>query len=166
MKNRHQTFTSLVTGLLLSLALMLTSWPAKAEVLLTLEFGEKRVDLSREQLLSLPQHEIKTTTVWTDGVRQFKGPLVRDVLGLLDAPLSDSANARLIALNEYEVKVAVQDYLTWDVILAWEQDGQVMTRLDKGPLWVVYPRDKHVELQDSRFDHRWAWMLRTISIEP
>ncbi|WXL25578.1 molybdopterin-dependent oxidoreductase [Ectopseudomonas mendocina] len=137
-----------------------------AEVLLSVRSADQTLDITREQIESLPQQQLRTSTAWTDGVREFKGPLLRDVLSLLDKPVAETATARLIALNEYEVKVAIRDFLTWDVIVAYEQDGKALTRSTKGPLWVVYPRDQHEELQDSRVDHRWAWMLRTIVIEP
>jgi hypothetical protein len=166
LKRTHYTHRLTRYVLACSASCVLMSPAVNAEVLLTLKSSGQTLEITRQQLEALPTHELQTTTAWTDGVRQFKGPLVRDVLGLLEQPIADSATARLIALNEYEVKVAASDYLTWDVILAYEQDGKRLSRVDKGPLWVVYPRDQHDELQDSRVDHRWAWMLRTIVIEP
>lgn len=138
----------------------------QAEVLLSLSHGPQQLELTRAQLLALPQHEVRSHTAWTDGVQQFKGPLMRDVLALLDPPPGAHSRARLIALNDYEVSVATADYQQWPVILAYEHNGAVLTRRDKGPLWVVYPRDTDAQLQDSRVDHRWAWMLRRIVIEP
>ncbi len=43
-------------------------------------------------------------------------------------------------------------------------DGKRLTVRDKGPYWLVYPRDEFTELKDARFDHRWAWQLKEISI--
>jgi hypothetical protein len=153
---------ALIVSLLLLVAL-LHSPTAQAEILLSLKTEEQTLDLTREQLEALPQQRVLTSTAWTDGVKDFQGPLMRDVLALLVKPIAEGAVLRLIALNEYEVSVSVDDYRQWDVVLAHHMDGKPLTRLDKGPLWVVYPRDQNPELQDSRVDHRWAWMLRTIA---
>ncbi len=134
--------------------------------LLALHAGGQNLELSREQLLALPQHRMTTTTAWTSGVKVFEGPLVRDVLALLDVAPAATASATLRAWNDYEVAVGIEDYYQWDAILAHRMNGRELTLLDHGPLWVVYPRDEHIELQDSRFDHRWAWMLRSITVAP
>ncbi len=134
--------------------------------LLALHAGEQTLELTQEQLLALPQQRVATTTAWTSGVKVFEGPLVRDVLALLAVVPVAPATATLRSWNDYEVAVGIEDYYQWDAILAHRMDGTPLTLLDYGPLWVVYPRDQHVELQDSRFDHSWAWMLRSITVGP
>jgi len=149
----------LALGLLHSAAL-------HAETLLTLRTGDQTLEVSREQLQALPQHQVLTRTPWTEGVKDFRGPLMRDVLDLLDAPVADTAVLSLVAWNEYEVDVSALDYRRWDVVLAHQLDGKPLTRVTNGPLWVVYPRDQNLELQDSRVDYRWAWMLRSVVVKP
>jgi hypothetical protein len=134
--------------------------------LLTVQSTGQSLELTQEQLLALPQQRVTTTTAWTSGVKVFEGPLVRDVLALLAVAPATTASATLRAWNDYEVTVGIADYYQWDAILAHSMDGTGLTLLDHGPLWVVYPRDQHAELQDSRFDHRWAWMLRSITVDP
>jgi hypothetical protein len=41
----------------------------------------------------------------------------------------------------------------------------VMTMRDKGPLWIVYPRDDYSVLHDARYDSRWVWQLNKLHIE-
>lgn len=134
--------------------------------LLTLQSAEQTLELTQAQLLALPQQRVATSTAWTSGIKVFEGPLVRDVMALLAVSPAPTASATLRAWNDYEVVVKLKDYYQWDAILAHSMDGKGLTLLDHGPLWVVYPRDQHAELQDSRFDHRWAWMLRSITISP
>ena len=36
---------------------------------------------------------------------------------------------------------------------------------DKGPFWIVYPRDQHEVLQDIRYDYRWVWQLDSLQVK-
>lgn len=134
--------------------------------LLTLHADGQTLELTQEQLLALPQQRITTTAAWLEGTKVFEGPLVRDVLALLDVELGATTTVTLRTLDDYEITVSLEDYLSWDVIIAHSMDGTALSLLDYGPLWVVYPRDDHAALQDSRFDHRWAWMLNSITVKP
>lgn len=115
-----------------------------------------------ERLASLPQHEILTHTSVTDGVQIFVGPLMRDVLAEADL----QADAILaIALNDYEILIPTSDFDRFDVIAALTMNGQALTPRDKGPIWIVYPRDDLAELQDIRYDYRWVWQLIRIEAQ-
>ena len=43
--------------------------------------------------------------------------------------------------------------------------GRELLARGKGPVWIVYPRDKVPALRDAKFDHRWVWQLRTLTVE-
>ena len=106
---------------------------------------------------------VKTSTVWTDGgPRSFEGVLARDVMAAVGAKEPRTVVAR--ALNDYTIEIPVVDFHEYDVIFAMRMDGQLLTARDKGPLWVVYPRDDHPELQDERIDQRWAWQLKALEV--
>ncbi len=45
------------------------------------------------------------------------------------------------------------------LLISW-----ALTRRDKGPLWLVYPRDNDAVLQDAKYDHRWAWQLSQLLV--
>jgi hypothetical protein len=120
-----------------------------------------RADFDRAMLEALPSKRLATATVWTSGVPQFEGPLARDVLALAGAR---GERVRAIALNDYAIEMPVQDFIDYDVILALRMDGRVLTVRDKGPVWIVYPRDRHVALQEAVRDNRWVWQLRTLQV--
>jgi hypothetical protein len=65
-------------------------------------------------------------------------------------------------LNDYSADIPLSDFMNYDVILAWSMDGQPLTRRDKGPLWIIYPRDAVPELRDERYEHRWVWQLASL----
>ena len=112
---------------------------------------------------SLPVSTIYTSTVVTDGVKRFDGVLVRDLFALIGL----STQARQVeasALNDYLVSIPLADFYDYDVLLATHMDGVALKPLDKGPLWIVYPRDSQRKLQDIRYDYRWVWQLKSLHI--
>lgn len=122
--------------------------------------GAAHFDL--EMLRALPAVRLDTTTVVTDGVRRFDGFLMRDLLAHIGAR-GTTVTAR--ALNDYAIDIAIEEFDRFDVLVAYEMDGEPLLPSDKGPLWIIYPRDQHAELQDIRFDYRWVWQLRWLDIQ-
>lgn len=123
--------------------------------------GQAQFDLA--MLQDLPAATIDTTTVVTDGIKQFSGVLLRDFLDLLGVS-TQARQVEAIALNDYLVDIPLADFYTYEVLLATHMDGQQLTPADKGPLWIVYPRDQHRKLQDIRYDYRWVWQLKHLHI--
>lgn len=119
------------------------------------------VTFSLADLRALPATTLETATVVTDGVHRFTGVLMRELLLRLDAE-GDSVIAS--ALNDYVVDIPMRDFETFDVIVAYAMDGAALDRADKGPLWIVYPRDSHAKLQDIRYDYRWVWQLSGLEV--
>lgn len=118
--------------------------------------------LDRAMLDALPVTTIETSSVVTDGTHSFTGFLMRDLLDHLGAS-GESVTA--IALNDYAVEIPITDFYDYDVIVATHMDGKELRRADKGPLWIVYPRDDHRELQDIRYDYRWVWQLYLLDVQ-
>ena len=112
-------------------------------------------------LRALPATTLETSTVVTDGVHSFTGVLLRDLLAQLDAT-GDVITAT--ALNDYVVDIPRTDVEQYDVIVGYRMNGAELDRADKGPLWIVYPRDGHEALQDIRYDYRWIWQLSELEI--
>ena len=121
--------------------------------------GEAR--FGREDLEALPQHVTRTSTPWTDGVSQFEGPLLCDLLEKVGA---EGTLLRAKAVNDYEVDIPIEDCKRYPVIVALKRDGQPLSRRDMGPLWVVYPRDDHPELQLETINARWIWQLISLEV--
>lgn len=123
--------------------------------------------LTEGAILALPQVVTKTHTVWTEGLQTFEGPLARDVLSAagIEAESLVGKVATLHASNDYTIEIPAEDFIKYDVIIARKMNGISMTVRDKGPYWLIYPRDEVSELTDSRFDHRWVWQLTKIKIK-
>lgn len=119
------------------------------------------VVLGREDLEALPQHRLRTSTSVTDGVPEFEGFLMRDLMELVGA---EGETAIALALNGYRIEIPVADFERFDVMGALSMNGEQLTPRDKGPIWIVYPRDAHRELDDIRYDMRWVWQLERLHV--
>lgn len=116
----------------------------------------------RAMLQALPVTTLETSTAVTDGIRRFDGFLMRDLLAHVGAT---GATVTATALNDYAVAIAADDFERFDVLVAYAYEGAPLQVSDKGPLWIVYPRDQHAELQDIRYDYRWVWQLTRLDIQ-
>lgn len=119
-------------------------------------------EFDREMLYGLGVVEIKTTTAWTDGIQVFEGVLLRKLFERLGAT---GTTVTATALNDYIVTFPFEDAATYDVIAAARMNGVEMKVRDRGPLWVVYPREDHPELQAPEYNDRWAWQLRELHVQ-
>lgn len=126
---------------------------------LTNKDGQAHFDMA--MLERLPQTSFQTQTPWYNQPRKFTGPLLRDVLAAV------GANGQMIearALNDYRVSIPVADTQRYDVIIARLIDDKPMPLRDKGPLFIIYPFDRHSELRSSLYYGRSAWQLRRLDL--
>lgn len=155
-------------GMALGLGLMLLAGTGVAEEAILTVSGQITAGsdaplmLTRQDLLDLPQHRMITTTSVTDGPVAFKGFLMRD---LLDTYAAGGDVVIAEALNDYQIEIPLSDFQRFDVLGALSMDGVALSPRDKGPIWIVYPRDDHAELQDIRYDTRWVWQLVSLHVE-
>lgn len=154
-------------------SLALWAWPAQAldaptgAVVLTLQGRVRmpndgqRAQFDMAMLEALPQRTHLTKTPWYAQPRRFTGPLLRDVLSAAGA---QGSNLRLVALNDYQVDMPMEDAMRHNVIIARLMDDKPMTVRDKGPLFIIYPFDAQPELRSAIYYGRSAWQLRTIEV--
>jgi hypothetical protein len=159
MRLRYTAQTALMT------ALLFMAVPVAAEdVLLTLTGAvtDGRVEMTRADFDTMDWHEFSTSTSVTDGRPEFRGVLMRDILAHAEA---EGSSVRATALNDYVVDIPVEDFHRFDVLAALYMDGVPLTPRDKGPVWIVYPRDNHGVLADIRYDMRWVWQLVALHVQ-
>lgn len=121
----------------------------------------RQAHFDMSMLEQLPQASFSTRTPWYAQARRFTGPLLRDLLSAVGA---QGQVVRALALNDYRVDIPVEDTRRWDVIVARLLDERPMTVRDKGPLFVMYPFDRHAELRNPLYHSRCAWQLRTLEV--
>lgn len=122
---------------------------------------DNKLLLDRETLLSFKQHDVNTTTLWTDGESTFSGPLLKDVL---ESAGSFGKEISAIAINEYSIQIPIADIQNYSVILALKQDGKLLSVREKGPIWVIYPWSSYDELKQDKYYSRSIWQLKKITV--
>lgn len=123
--------------------------------------GDGAALFDEEMLSALPQHRIVTRTPWTDGIKLFEGIRLK---ALLDEVAVEGSVLRAEGINGYRIDIPVSDADNFGVLIALRMDGERLLRRDKGPLWIVYPRDSVPAVRDERYDSRWVWQLDKIEV--
>lgn len=121
--------------------------------------GQARFDMA--MLVALGTDAMTTRSEWSDRAQHYEGIPLRAVLERVGAK---GSAMKASALNNYEIVIPFDD-LQYEPLIATKVDGEVLKLRDKGPLWIVYPRDKHAVLQDVRYDSRWVWQLHRLHVE-
>lgn len=162
------------SGLLVAGLAAAAGWPASAlekpsrTVLLTVSgaIGERNrgpvAVFDIQMLRDLPQVTFTTLTPWDNRPLKFTGPLLRDVLARVKA---QGSLLRAHALNDYRIDIPMADVQRYDVLVAHTIDDRMLTVRTKGPLFVVYPFQRHTELQNNTYYERSIWQLKHIAVE-
>lgn len=136
---------------------------AASPVLLTItgNFEGSPVQLTDEDLMALPQTEIKTETIWTVGEQVFSGPTLKSLFESIGAPLE---KVKLTAVNKYSVEMpaaAIEDTVP---VLAVRRDGVPYGVRNKGPLWLVWPYDDDSVYRSEAIYSYSIWQLTDIEV--
>ncbi len=118
--------------------------------------------LDREMLHAIGSQTITTATIWTDGQQRFTGLPIARLLDAVDAR-GETLVAR--AINDYAMRVPVDELIRDGAFLAFERNGRPMTVRDKGPLWIIYPWDENPDLRTEAIYARSIWQLEHIRID-
>lgn len=144
----------------LSLAIaisVLSSAVLHAEILLTVEKPDAEdVTFTREDLAGMERISFKTSTLWTDGVKEFSGVPLK---AILEVSGITTGVVRAVAVNDYLVEIPVESLELDAPIIADQIDGKGFTRREKGPLWILFPFDKSTVYQTEENYGRSVWQL-------
>ena len=116
----------------------------------------------REMLEAIGVSELALETPWTDGRQVFEGILGSKILEAVGAR-GETIVAK--AINDYQVKIPISDLRGYPVLFALKQNGSYMRVRGKGPIWIIYPREAHPELDTDEITDRWVWQLLEIVIQ-
>lgn len=163
---QHWRFPAQLAGGLLA-ACLFSPWAA-ADSLPTLKVegpdngSVKTTIYDRNELEAMGLVRVATSTPWNEGVVQFDGvPLEQ----LLEEAGVSGTSATVTALNDYSVEIPVSDFSRFGVILAVKRNGEYMPIDDQGPFFIIYPFDSDPELQGQPYHSRAVWQVKEISVE-
>lgn len=106
---------------------------------------------------------ITTTTIWTEGPQEFTGVRLK---ALLDSISAGGKPVEAHALNDYFTEIPVEDITDTGPIVAYAQNGNLLSVRDKGPLWIVYPYDEDARWRSEVIYTRSIWQLNSIDVLP
>lgn len=109
----------------------------------------------RAMLLGLPQGTVTVKTNEFDAPATFSGPLLREVLGFIEAA---KVKVTVVAVNGYVGWLTPEDIDTSDWILALEADGVPLGLGQQGPIWLLNTRGPGEEPNDAHRGH-WVWAV-------
>ncbi|TNJ44093.1 oxidoreductase [Phaeobacter sp. B1627] len=134
---------------------------SEADVVLTLRNGDDVHEFSIPQLRDIEERAVDTTTIWSDGVQEFVGVSLNE---LLDHAGVSSGVLEAAAVNDYAVEIPMSDAREGGPIIAYMRNGKTMSLRDKGPLWLVYPYDSSAEFRTEEIYSRSIWQLNRITV--
>lgn len=117
---------------------------------------------SEADLLRLPASSLHTSTVWTP-LTTYTGPTLAAILQAAGAEPT-AKQLHLVALDDFESSVPYNDIQHYAPIVAHTMNGRRISNEKYGPLFLVYPRDAHAELQNPKAESRFVWELCRIDV--
>lgn len=136
---------------------------AEGDTILTVSSNGKTTEFSLATLDAMPQATIRTSLPWYEGVGEFSGVPLKDVLSAAGAV---GNSLQLTALNDYVVNAPTDELIEAGALLATRLDGQPMPISDKGPIFVLFPFDDRPDLQHQAYYSRAVWQLDRIEVSP
>jgi hypothetical protein len=114
----------------------------------------------RPTLLSLEQGSVTAQPPELDAPATFKGPLLREILGHVEAA---KVKISFTAVNGYTGWLTPEDIDSSDWIVALEVNGQPLGIGQQGPLWLINTRAPDFKPDETHHAH-WIWALFYIHV--
>lgn len=137
--------------------------PLQAAPLFVLTLPDGRQQAWDETALAaLPQQQFTTTTPWTVGKHTYRGPLLRDLLR--QAGVMEAERVSVTALNDYQQVIELDQFRNAPLVLARYQDGQPMSRRNKGPIWLLLSFSDYPQMDVPAVHNAMVWQVERIEV--
>ncbi|NMG67697.1 molybdopterin-dependent oxidoreductase [Azoarcus indigens] len=105
-------------------------------------------------------YQVRTRSFWPadDGV--YQGPLLADVLSRYG--MGKVKAIRVFGGDGFSQLIPCEDWERWPLVLATRREGHPLSRREKGPVRIIYPRDMDKTLEDTLYRLRWVWLIERI----
>ena len=157
-----QNLSKTITAAALTMGLASAVTAQDEEAVLNVTLAGETHNFTLSDLQSMPVSSFETTTIWTDGSREFEGVSLKDLFDTLNV---EDGTITATAINDYAVEIPMSDAVEGGPIIAYYTNGEEMSRRDKGPLWVVYPYDSDIAYQTELVYSRSIWQLDRLIVE-
>lgn len=146
-------------------AMVLAPLAAQAQdsPILTITHEDAVTSLTLEELTDMAEaRSFTTSTIWTEGPQTFEGVPLAALLETLEI---SAPTIVAQAINDYAVEIPLEEITQEAPLVAYQQNGQPMSRRDKGPLWLVYPYDSDPDYQTEVIYSRSIWQMDRLSVK-
>jgi hypothetical protein len=134
---------------------------AGSKVILRVSTPSGERTYTHAQLEAIGLKKMSTTTYWPEDSGEFDGVLLQDLLR--DAGIEDAVEVKITALDNYIAFIPQQDWRKWDVMLATRYEQKMMSIRNKGPLRIIYPKDRGGAVAESEMRLLWIWAVQSIA---
>lgn len=118
--------------------------------------------LDMEALRALPAVSFRTLTPWTeDQWLEFRGTSLK---ALLEAAGAGSDAFTAVGVDDYAAEFQDIDLEKYPVMIAFEQDGKLMSLRQLGPLRVIFPFSDFPELDTESSKAMAVWQLVRMTV--
>lgn len=121
-----------------------------------------KAEFDRAMLDAMGISELNTSHSWGEGVTRFEGVQAAKVL---DAVGASGTKIKAVAVNDYAIELEIAELRKYPVMFALRMNGADLRLRDRGPIWIVYPRDSFPELKAETHNFKWIWQLKNLDIQ-
>jgi hypothetical protein len=125
------------------------------------ESGSLVLDLETLERLPLVRYSVEDP--WLKREVTYTGVLVSDLVRLA-GPVPGATTLHLLALDDYEVDIALADVDRWPIMLATQLDGQHMPVSKGGPTRIAFPYGLVGGIDELKYKDLWIWNIETITV--
>jgi hypothetical protein len=119
--------------------------------------------LDLETLEELPLVRYSVEDPWLKREVTYTGVLVSDLVKLVQ-PARGATSLHLVALDDYEVDIALEDVDRWPILLATQLDGRHMAVSNGGPTRIAFPYGLVSGIDELTYKDLWIWNIETITV--
>lgn len=115
---------------------------------------------------SMPQEQLLTSLPADLGImgkNEWSGVSLKYLAQHLGA--KEDSTIELVALNDYVVSIPMKSILSYNPVVASRFNGKTISVRNKGPLILIYPFDKHKEIDTPLYQDYTIWMIHEIHVK-
>lgn len=105
--------------------------------------------------------QFMTNTPWTEGVQEFTGIWMSQILDALNIR---TGVVQMTAINDYSISLDVTEFKQGGALLAFKRNGELLSPRKKGPFWLVWNYDSDPAFRTESIYSNSIWQLDRVTI--
>lgn len=101
---------------------------------------------------------------WLNAYNTYTGVLMSDFLKVIGAD-PKATQVHIVALDDYQVDIAIADIQKWPVLLATQVNGAAMDVANNGPTRIIFPFDQYKDIDLVLYKDLSIWNIATLEVK-